>query len=95
MQKWRSLREKRDEEAAIQQEITENELRLDSATHIEDFDTAEEIQKEIDKDMQKVQSITRLMLTLDKQRAELEQRLSQIKTNEGKYYSYSPTNTST
>lgn len=94
MQKWRSLREKRDEEAAIQQKITENELRLDSATQIEDFDTAEEIQKEIDKDMQKVQSITRLMLTLDKQRAELEQRLSQIKTNEGKYYS-SPTNTST
>ncbi|CAI2366812.1 unnamed protein product [Moneuplotes crassus] len=82
MQKWRSLKEKRDEEKKLQQRIKDNEEKLDEASRAEDFDTAEEIQKQIDKDMQKIQSITRLMLDLDKQRFELEKKLAKIKEEE-------------
>jgi uncharacterized protein YqgV (UPF0045/DUF77 family) len=84
MQKWRSLKEKRDEEKKLQKRVEQNEQKLEEASLAEDFDTAETIQADIDKDLQKIQKITRLMLNLDKQRFELEMKLVEIKAKEGK-----------
>lgn len=83
MQKWRSLKEKREEEKILQEKIKVNELKLDEASKIEDYDMAEELQKQIDMDMQNIQSISRLMLNLDKQRFELENMIAKIRINEG------------
>lgn len=84
MQKWRSLKEKREEEKVLQERIKENEIKLDEASKIEDYDKAEELQKQIDRDMQMIQSISRLMLNLDQQRFELENKIAKIKASESK-----------
>lgn len=79
MQKYRSLKEKRNEQTQVEKSIKEKEKKLNEASEKEEYDTADKLQGEIDKDLLKIEKISRLMLNLDKQRADLE---AQIKAME-------------
>jgi len=85
MQKWRSLKEKREEERKIQRKIKDSEKKLDQVSKEEDYDAAEILQKQINKDMQKGNAIARLIINLEKQRGELEEQIKKLKSKEGKF----------
>jgi chromosome segregation ATPase len=76
MQKYRSLKEKRVVQNELEKSIKVKEIKLNSASEKEEYDLADKLQEEINKDLQKIEKIFRLMLNLDKQRSDLE---SQIK----------------
>lgn len=81
MQKYRSLKEKRNEQTEVEKSIKEREKKLNEASEKEEYDIADRLQGEIDKDLLKIEKISRLMLNLDKQRADLEAQIKALEVS--------------
>lgn len=81
MQKWRTIKEKRQHEETLLAHIKEKEQKLAEASKHEDYDLADKLQGDINKELQKIEAIGRLMLDLEKQRAELEAQIKNMEDN--------------
>ena len=78
MQKWRTLKEKRNQESELVDSIKTLEKQRDEASKAEEYDLAEQLQDKITKSVQKIDSIHRLTLNLEKQRSDLENQIKEI-----------------
>lgn len=72
MHKWRVIKDKRVLEEKLRGEIKAKEGQLAEASKMEEYDLADRLQNEINKDQGKIEAIEKHMVSLEKQKGELE-----------------------